>query len=173
MTPPEINDVIGFVLAILIGVAIGYVVVRLIQKPQWLQLTSDLSKAQQQLAAQQEALQQSKFFAGRLEERHHFNETTINRLQEETASYKSELKQVHAALAAESKKAQHYETTLNEQEKQYQLLVEQYQGEKAILTVLQQEHSVLRNQYRINFATCFVSTAFRNKPNSSPPKRAK
>ena len=147
MTPPEINDVIGFALAILIGVVIGYVVVRLIQKPQWLQLTSDLSKAQQQLAAQQEALQQSKFFAGRLEERHHFNEATINRLQEETASYKSELKQVYAALAAESKKAQHYETTLNEQEKQYQLLVEQYQGEKAILTALQQEHSVLRNQY--------------------------
>lgn len=143
----ETNEIMGFALAILFGGVIGYVVATLIQKSQRLQLSTALSQAQQQVAAQQELIQQHKMLAGRLEERHNFNEATIKRLQEDAINYKSELKQLHAAMAAESKNAQHFETTLNEQEKQYQLLQEQYREEKALLTALQQEHSVLSNHF--------------------------
>ncbi|GHG77435.1 DNA recombination protein RmuC [Alishewanella longhuensis] len=147
MTTLDVNVLLGFALATVIGLLLGYLAARLLQKPQWSRLHTELLTAQQQLATQHEMLQHSRLAAGKLEEKHAFSESNINRLQEEVVNYKTELKQLHLALAEESKKAQHYETTLNEQEKQYQGLLEQYQGGKSQLEALQQEHSKLTNHY--------------------------
>lgn len=134
---------IGLALAILIGCAVGFVIARLLHKPQWQQLTAELGKAQAQISSQQAALQQSNLLNSKLEERYFFSESTISRLQEELADCKSELKQLYVSVANQSKQAQHLETTLNEQEKQYQQLMAQYQAEKAQFTDVQLQYSKL------------------------------
>lgn len=143
----ELSMLLGITLAAIIGILLGGLSSRWLHKPHGLRLQTELAAAQQQLMTQQEMLQQSRLLAGKLEEKYAFSESDVKRLQEDVLGYKKELNQLRLALSEESKKAQHYETTLNEQEKQYQLLLEQYQAEKAQGVTLQQEHSVLLTHY--------------------------
>lgn len=143
----EIHMLIGLALAMIFAAIIGVVVARTRHVPQLQHMQTALSKAQEQLDAQQSALQQQALYTSKLEERHHFNDATIDRLQQENSHYNKELKQLQLAFAAESKQAQHFETTLNEQEKQYQQLMEQYQAEREQLASLQRQYTQLSTDY--------------------------
>lgn len=134
---------IGLALAIVIGCVIGFVIAHLRNKPQWQHLTAELDKAQAQISSQQAALQQSSLLNSKLEERYFFSESTTSRLQEELTNCKNELKQLYVSAATQSKQAQHLETTLKEQEKQYQQLMAQYQAEKTQLTNVQLQYNKL------------------------------